>query len=66
MTEVLYMKDIEANYIKEFDAKVVKKKDNYVVLDKSAFYPLGGGQPSDTGVLKWSGGESRVDRKSVV
>ncbi|MEE9151771.1 MAG: alanyl-tRNA editing protein, partial [Thermoplasmata archaeon] len=30
------------------------------VLDKSAFYPLGGGQPSDTGVLRWSGGESRV------
>lgn len=60
MTEVLYMKDIEGNYIKEFDAKVVKKKDNYVVLDRSAFYPLGGGQPSDTGVLKWPGGESRV------
>lgn len=60
MTEVLYMKDIEGNYIKEFDAKVVKQKDNYVVLDKSAFYPLGGGQPSDTGVIRWSGGESRV------
>lgn len=60
MTEILYMKDIEGNYIKEFDAKVIKKKDNYVVLDKSAFYPLGGGQPSDTGVLKWPGGESRV------
>jgi misacylated tRNA(Ala) deacylase len=60
MTELLYMKDINGNYIKEFDAKVVKKKDNYVVLDKSAFYPLGGGQPSDTGILKWEGGESRV------
>lgn len=54
------MKDIESNYIKEFNAKVLKKKDNYVVLDKSAFYPLGGGQPSDTGIIKWSGGESRV------
>jgi misacylated tRNA(Ala) deacylase len=60
MTEILYMKDIEGNYIKEFEAKVVKRKDNYVVLDKSAFYPLGGGQPSDTGVLRWEGGESRV------
>ena len=60
MTEVLYMKDIDGNYIREFDAKVVKRKDNYVVLDKSAFYPLGGGQPSDTGVLRWEGGESRV------
>lgn len=60
MTQLLYMKDIEANYIKEFDAKVVKKKNDYVVLDRSAFYPLGGGQLSDTGVLKWSGGESPV------
>ena len=60
MTEVLYMKDIPGNYIKEFDAKVIKRKDDYVVLDKSAFYPLGGGQPSDTGYLEWSGGKSRV------
>jgi misacylated tRNA(Ala) deacylase len=60
MTKLLYMNDIEGNYIKEFDAKVIKKKDNYVVLDQSAFYPLGGGQPSDTGIIKWVGGEARV------
>ena len=60
MTELLYMNDIEGNYIKEFDAKVIKKKNDYVVLDKSAFYPLGGGQPSDTGMLRWPGGESKV------
>ncbi len=60
MTEVLYMKDGDSNYIKEFDANVIKAKDNYVVLDKTAFYPLGGGQPSDTGLLRWNGGEARV------
>ncbi len=60
MTELLYMNDIDGNYIKEFKAEVIKKKDDYVVLDKSAFYPLGGGQPSDTGMLRWSGGEGRV------
>jgi misacylated tRNA(Ala) deacylase len=60
MTELLYMNDIEGNYIREFSAEVTKQKDNYVVLDKSAFYPLGGGQPSDTGLLRWSGGEGRV------
>jgi misacylated tRNA(Ala) deacylase len=60
MTKMLYMDDIEGNYIKEFDAKVIKKKDNYIVLDQSAFYPLGGGQPSDTGIIKWEGGEAEV------
>jgi misacylated tRNA(Ala) deacylase len=60
MTEVLYMPDIESNYIKVWDAVVTKRKDDYVVLDRSAFYPLGGGQPSDTGYLEWSGGRSRV------
>ena len=60
MTEVLYMKDCESNYIKDFEARVVKQKDDYVVLDRTAFYPVGGGQPSDTGLLRWDGGESRV------
>ena len=53
MTKLLYMDDIDGNYVKEFDAKVVKKKNDYVVLNRSAFYPLGGGQPSDTGLF-WS------------
>lgn len=48
MTEMLYMKDC---YLKEFDAKVVGSGDGYVVLDKTAFYPEGGGQPTDTGTL---------------
>ena len=60
MTEVLYMPDIESNYIKEWEAEVTKAKDDYVVLDRSAFYPLGGGQPSDTGFLEWSSGRARV------
>lgn len=63
MTELLYMKDIEGNYIREFDATVVKCGDDYVVLDRSAFYPEGGGQPSDTGTLQWR--ETRVDVEKV-
>ncbi len=60
MTEILYMPNIEANYIKEWDAEVVKQKDDYVVLDRTAFYAEGGGQPTDTGYMEWSGGKARV------
>lgn len=42
-------------YIREFEATVVScekgKKGYEVVLDQTAFYPEGGGQPTDTGVL---------------
>jgi len=60
MTELLYMNDIDGNYIKEFDAIVTKSKKDYITLDKSAFYPLGGGQPSDIGYILWG------DKKTIV
>ncbi|MFQ6106744.1 MAG: alanyl-tRNA editing protein [Thermoplasmata archaeon] len=60
MTEILYMKDVEANYIREFDARVVDQGEEYVVLDRTAFYAEAGGQPTDKGVLRWSGKESAV------
>lgn len=51
-TERLYYEDV---YIKEFDARVLEcrkaKKGYHILLDRSAFYPEGGGQPSDTGTL---------------
>ncbi len=60
MTEYIYMKDVESNYVREFEAVVRAAGENYVVLDRTAFYPTGGGQPTDTGVLRWDGGEARV------
>ena len=60
MTEILYMKDAESNYIKEFDATVTKNKKNYITLDKTAFYPKGGGQPSDVGTISWNKQKSKV------
>lgn len=49
MESALYMDD---SYLKEFEATIENiKDDKFVVLDKTAFYPQGGGQPYDTGVL---------------
>ena len=39
------------SYMREFEAKVVKSGPRYVILDRTAFYPESGGQPSDTGYL---------------
>lgn len=49
MTELLYETD---SYVKEFTATIVEHVENGVVLDRTAFYPGGGGQPCDTGTLE--------------
>jgi misacylated tRNA(Ala) deacylase len=46
--------------LRDWDATVVGVTDDGVVLDRSAFYPGGGGQPPDHGVLLWGGAQSRV------
>jgi misacylated tRNA(Ala) deacylase len=49
MMEALYMND---SYLKSWTAKVISVKDGqFVVLDKTAFYPNGGGQPWDEGYI---------------
>ena len=57
MTAELFRDD---SYLRECDATVTDVHDNGVVLDQTIFYPLGGGQPGDTGTLRWDGGEARV------
>jgi len=58
MQNALYMTD---SYLKEFEAIVESVKDDkYIVLSQSAFYPQGGGQPSDTGSIICDGGEYPV------
>jgi misacylated tRNA(Ala) deacylase len=52
MTEALYHTDA---YLKEFDAVVTAVDGNKVALDRTAFYPGGGGQPNDVGTLAASG-----------
>jgi misacylated tRNA(Ala) deacylase len=48
-TELLYLRDA---YLRDFDAVVVDRRDDAVALDRTAFYPTGGGQPHDTGALE--------------
>ena len=50
MTELLYQTD---SYLKEFEAVVtaVNLEEKAVALDRTAFYPGGGGQPNDVGIL---------------
>lgn len=53
MTELIYQTD---SYRKEFNAVVVNifPAENAVTLDRTAFYPGGGGQPNDSGTLNGS------------
>lgn len=60
MTDFLYMTD---SYLREFTARVERADGNSVILDRTAFYPGGGGQPCDLGKFRWPGGE--VDILSV-
>jgi misacylated tRNA(Ala) deacylase len=48
MTEELFSDD---SYTREFEARVVKLDGREVILDRTAFYPGGGGQPADKGSL---------------
>jgi misacylated tRNA(Ala) deacylase len=57
MTEPLYHHDA---YLAAFDATVTAAHPDGVVLDRSAFFPGGGGQPADSGVLEHGGGRVTV------
>ena len=48
------------SHLTEFDGIVVRSGPKFVVLDRTAFYPDSGGQPSDIGFMRHAGGEARV------
>jgi misacylated tRNA(Ala) deacylase len=53
--------DLEDPTLREWDALVLQSSaEDGIVLDRSAFYPGGGGQPPDQGVLLWGGVRTRI------
>ena len=52
--------DLLDSTLREWQATVLDVDDNGIVLDRSAFYPGGGGQPPDHGVLLWSGVQTAI------
>jgi misacylated tRNA(Ala) deacylase len=70
MTEKVFYQD---SYRKTYSSEVVEIVDGGVVLAATIFYPLGGGQPGDTGRLTIGGRDYRVidtryadDRERIV
>jgi alanyl-tRNA synthetase len=65
MTERLYYSD---SYLRTFTARVIERLDYHgqaaVILDRSAFYPEGGGQPADHGSLNAARVLDVIERES--
>lgn len=57
MTEQLFRED---SYLRACEATVTSSGDGAIILDRTVFYPMGGGQPGDTGDISWDGGGAQV------
>ena len=52
--------ELDDQSLREWQAVVLEATPDGIVLDRSAFYPGGGGQPPDHGVLLWGGVQTRI------
>lgn len=57
MTERLFLED---SHLREATARVLSAGPEGIVIDRTVFYARSGGQPGDTGMLRWSGGETAI------
>jgi misacylated tRNA(Ala) deacylase len=56
VTELAYLVDLPSAYIRSFTARVTALPPGAIVLDRTYFYPTGGGQPADHGELRTTAG----------
>ncbi len=52
--------ELDDQTLREWEATVLSSGEDGIVLDRSAFYPGGGGQPPDHGVLLWGGVQTHI------
>ncbi len=58
MTELLFRADA---YLSSADCRVTgHTSEGALIVDRSVFYPTGGGQPGDSGMLDWGGGRMPI------
>ena len=57
MTKALFRED---SYLQSCTATVTGRSDQAFHVDQTVFYPLGGGQPGDTGSASWDGGNAKI------
>lgn len=62
MSKELFRED---GYLQQCDAHVIHQQGNKVTLDQTVFYPMGGGQPGDQGVLLRENGEQIAVRDTI-
>jgi misacylated tRNA(Ala) deacylase len=57
MTDTLFTEDA---YLKECTATVLAVEEKGVLLDRTCLYARSGGQPGDSGTMRWDGGEATI------
>ena len=62
MTEELFREDAT---LAECEATVLTADMSGITLDRTVFYPQGGGQAGDAGVLRWAGGDTQINHTPI-